>query len=133
MILDQVPNRKLSFFDLFRVSCLVLGQRFLAIFAISLTFYVPINVFYSSLPWEENKLLDAFLSFLQIFLTIPVPLAIAILVEGVPIKQQVSYVEALKRSVLKWAGAIRPYLLSFLIIGVGLVVLIIPGIIIMVY
>ncbi len=133
MTIPEITSRYLSPGELFRVSFHILRLRYLVIVGIVIAFNAPIDVLLSFLPDGENIFLLPAAGLLASILRLPVPIVIALVVEGWMCGETVSGSEALEKAVSKWIGATWVHILQSLAILFGFVLLVVPGIIIAVY
>ena len=133
MIIPEITSRYLSLGEIFRASLHILKLRYLAILGIVLAFHAPIDVLLSFLPYDENIFLIAGAGLVATILRLPVPIFIALVVEGWMNGETVPGSEALRRAIAKWMDATWVHIFQFLAVALGCVLLIAPGIIIAVY
>ena len=133
MTIPEITSRYLSLGEIFRVSFYILRLRYLAIVGIVIAFNAPIDALLSFLPDGENIFLLPAAGLLASIFRLPVPIAIALIVEGWMNGETVPGSEALARAISKWIDATWVHILQSLAAMLGFVLLIVPGIIISVY
>ena len=133
MTIPEITSRYLSLGEIFRASFHILKLRYLALVGIVIAIHAPIDVLLAFLPYDENIFLIAAAGLVATILRLPVPIFIALVVEGWMNGETVPGSEAFEKAISKWMDATWVHILQFLAIALGSLLLIVPGIIVAVF
>lgn len=133
MTIPEITSRHLSLGEIFRASFHILKLRYLVIVGIATAFNAPIDIVLSFFPYDEKIFLVPVAMLLASILVLPVPIVIALVVEGWLNGETVPGSEALEKAISMWKDATWVHILQSLAIMLGAALLVVPGIIIAVY
>jgi hypothetical protein len=134
-----VKERKLGFFDIIKEGLKIFFFKFkdiaLMVLGFILPYYIVYRYFYPSMMAGGAEvdagmlLLLTFLLLLQLLIGIILQMSIAVIVEGVVNRRDISAAAALRHALSRFGGAVTASFLTFIVVFALLLLLIVPGIV----
>lgn len=133
-MIQEMKEKELSLWEIFKSAWSVYKKTLTPILIIALLFYTPVNVIYNLIPdtifkWNYLTINKDFLGIFLGFITLFVPVSIALIVEKALLGEFITYKEALKISFSKWFCILKTNIIGGIIVLLLCLLLIVPGII----